>query len=547
MPRRQQQQKYLHELLQEDQEPFKLKSYIADRRFQLKRETKTQLQVIKKRSRPITQAASSSFPQNFCKTACFFAYTTSSSTSPAADPRKSPLFELQSPAKKSPCNNPNTIFLHVPARTAALLLDAALRIQKQSSSKTKTANKPTSGFGLFGSFLKRLTHRNKTRHREIANDLNGLKHQQQHSVSRGGVLEEKSASRETGFSYSCTRRTSSAVWSESNEGKSLDFDLDTASSSTCRSDEDFEFADKVMNLNDMVDLSSYDRYFCDSPFRFVLCTSPSSGHRTPDFSSPATSPFRHKTTDQGRENNNDEVQSLKKLQANEAGDEEEEDKEQCSPVSVLDPPFEDDDDIVHDDQSEDDGFDLECSYAIVQRAKQKLLQKLRRFEKLAELDPVELEERMMEQEREFDEEDNNMDCIEREEGCDEEDLASSDMQKSIDMFIMQSLCKSSFNRPRKIPRDMKRLVSDLINEEEQEFGDREATVKRVCKRLESWKNVESNTIDMMVGQDFRRDKEGWRKDQEQAEEVALAIELSIFGILVEELSEELLGLNGQEF
>jgi len=36
-------------------------------------------------------------------------------------------------------------------------------------------------------------------------------------------------------------------------------------------------------------------------------------------------------------------------------EEEEEDKEQCSPVSVLDPPFDD-----------DDAFDLDCSYANVQ-------------------------------------------------------------------------------------------------------------------------------------------------------------------------------------
>lgn len=41
--------------------------------------------------------------------------------------------------------------------------------------------------------------------------------------------------------------------------------------------------------------------------------------------------------------------------------EEEEEKEQFSPVSVLDPPFEDDDDC-----NEEGSYDLECSYAIVQ-------------------------------------------------------------------------------------------------------------------------------------------------------------------------------------
>lgn len=40
---------------------------------------------------------------------------------------------------------------------------------------------------------------------------------------------------------------------------------------------------------------------------------------------------------------------------------EEEEKEQFSPVSVLDPPFEDDDDC-----NEEGSYDIECSYAIVQ-------------------------------------------------------------------------------------------------------------------------------------------------------------------------------------
>lgn len=62
---------------------------------------------------------------------------------------------------------------------------------------------------------------------------------------------------------------------------------------------------------------------------------------------------------------NYDVESLKKLQV----EEEEEDKEQCSPVSVLDPPFEDDD-VGHEE--DEDGFDMECSYAIVQSMLQKL-------------------------------------------------------------------------------------------------------------------------------------------------------------------------------
>lgn len=49
---------------------------------------------------------------------------------------------------------------------------------------------------------------------------------------------------------------------------------------------------------------------------------------------------------------------------------EEPEQDQCSPVSVLDPPFEDDDEQnrgdEEDEDDEDRDFDVECSYAIVQ-------------------------------------------------------------------------------------------------------------------------------------------------------------------------------------
>lgn len=300
-------QKHLHELLQEDQEPFLLRNYIADRRCQLKRPSpKTHLQV--KKRKPISHQTSN-FPQNFCKNACFFSFNSS------PDPRKSPLFDFQSPAK-SPCRTPNAIFLHIPARTAALLLEAALRIQKQSSSpKTKPQNK-NNGFGLFGSLLKRLTHRNKTRKREISGDgvkvsvkdilrwdssvgcreLSNERNMEPVQDIMVG-LNDKSDSEisvcEMSVSCCCNGRPSSAVWSE----KSLDLDLDT-SSSTSQSAEDelagnMEFFNKMMMDDTIDDLASYDKHFCESPFHFVLQRSPSSGRRTPDFSSPARSPSRH--------------------------------------------------------------------------------------------------------------------------------------------------------------------------------------------------------------------------------------------------------------
>ncbi|CAK7343388.1 unnamed protein product [Dovyalis caffra] len=541
-------QKQLHELLQEDQEPFQLKNYIADRRCQLKTPSipKTNLLQVKKR-KPISQ-------KYFCKNACLFSVQNS------PDPRKSPLF-LYSPPK-SPCKSPNAILLHIPARTAAVLLEAAVRVQKQSSSpKTKSQN---NGFGLFGTLLKRLTHRNKTKKREISTDNHGVKvsvkeilrwdssvgrgnlsnhrdhrkqeqpqEQEQEEIVMVGTCINEKCGCEIGFNSCCCShidRPSSDVWSE----KSLDLEFDT-SSSTSRSEEDHNIDNFVnKDIIDHGDFVSYDeRCLGDSPFHFVLQRSSSTGCSTPDFSSPVTSPSRH--IFEGKENDGD-AESLKKFQVqNEA--EEEEDKEQCSPVSVLDPPFEDDDD-GHDDHREDDGFDLECSYAIVQKAKKQLLQKLRRFEKLAELDPVELERRMLEQE----EEEEVSDLEEEEQRRDGDDLFSSNREKNIETLILEEvLSKSSSHLPRKIQRDMKRLISDLIVEEEEEdkVFNREAIAKRICKRLESWKEVESNTIDMMVEQDFRRELDEWKGSREKVEETALEIELGIVGLLVEELSEEL--------
>ncbi|KAJ8899575.1 hypothetical protein K2173_018549 [Erythroxylum novogranatense] len=548
----------LHELLQEDQEPFFLKDYIAHR---LKTTSSiTSLQVKK----PKSVSPNSNFNHMFCKNACVFSFTNS------PDPRKSPLFEFQSPAR-NPCKSPNAIFLNIPARTAAVLLEAALRIQKQSSpsQKARTQNK-NNGFGLFGSILKTLKNRNKTRKREISGQsvnvsvkdilkwdpsvgrkkLSKAKSENLVQESTKVGVKVKSASDlgacETSFSCSFNRRPSSAVWSESNEDKSLDLDLETSSSSNDQLDEDKELVRNVefISKDGVSNFVSYDNHFCESPFHFVLRRSHSPGRSTPDFSSPVGSPCHIRL--EGEDNK--EVESLKKFQVQNqdtirVGGEE--DTEQCSPVSVLDPTFDADDD-GHDDQSEDGGFELERGYAIVQRAGQELLRKLRRFQKLAELDPVELEKRMVGQEQEDDDEndnDNDFHDLDEEAESESDGLVPSVVENEIDKIILEQLGESAT----KIPRHMKKLVSDLVESEKEEqscYGDaEEVTLRRVCKRLESWKEVQSNTIDMMVEQDFNVDYEKWKRNQEQVGEAALEIELGILGLLMEELTEEL-GLNG---
>lgn len=286
-------QRHLKDLLEEDQEPFQLQSYISDRRCQINAHV-THLQV--KKRRPISQNAG--LPSRFCRNACFFSLRES------PDPKKSPLFEL-----KSPNRSQNAIFVNIPARTASILLEAAVRIQKQSSevSKTRTRN-AGNAFGIFGSVLKKLTNRKK---REISGgkDVGRVSSSSVKDMLRWESpvvrkivtrkskrkAEEESASSQTHKIASETqfsrRSSSSGVWSENvtNGERSWDVDFETSISTSSRSNGSDEFA-MMMNGQDL----SEDKRFCESPFHFVLQTTmPSNGgFRTPNFSSPAASP-RH--------------------------------------------------------------------------------------------------------------------------------------------------------------------------------------------------------------------------------------------------------------
>ncbi|KAK7392572.1 hypothetical protein VNO78_21015 [Psophocarpus tetragonolobus] len=429
-------EKHLRELLSEDQEPFHLKHYISERRRQLRRPSpNTTLQRMKNK-----------FPLNKC-------FLQKARKSPLASPKKSPL---------RPSN----------AKTAAVLLEAALKIKKYSKAK------PNKASGLLGSVLKRLTSRKR----------------EDDDVGVGEVV----GSYEAGFTCSCNGRPSSAVWSETNEDKSLDME-------TCSSAHSFD--EDIHFLN-------HHAFFSPSPFQ-----------PTPSHTTPPPSPTPHNTQD--KEING--ADGVNKFQSGE----DEEDKEQCSPVSVLDPPFDDDDD--ENDYDGEHGFDMDCSYANVQRTKQHLLDRLRRFEKLAELDPVELEKRMLDQEdceyETFMEEDDDV------------DNETTSEENGLGEKVFEILCHASVQDIQQTPEDLKRLVYDLIKEEETEVNSSEESnmvvIRRVCRRLDLWKEVESNTIDMMIEEDFSREEGRWKKNAEHTGELAGELELAIFGLLVDELSEEL--------
>ena len=295
---------FLHELLNEDQEPFLLTNYISEKQSLLKEKRpnspNTTLQI--KKQKPIQHHQTSTlFPINLCKNACFLSYQDNIT--------KSPLFQLSSPAPKSPNN---TIFLHVPARTASILLEAALRIQKHS--RTKTHHK-SNGFGLLGSLFKRLTQRGRNnKKRQIQDEKENVKKVKDilrfelgsYSVESRRTKEEKEEKKggsekgndevvevgscEVGFRCSC-----SAVWSESNEdNKSMDMETSSSGHYSCC---EFEEKENAHCGACFVGDDDNNGFFCESPFRFVLQRNPSSssGHRTPEFSSPASSPSRRRT------------------------------------------------------------------------------------------------------------------------------------------------------------------------------------------------------------------------------------------------------------
>ncbi|XP_021764790.1 myb-like protein X [Chenopodium quinoa] len=489
-------QKHLKELLKEDQEPFYLKDYIANKQCLLKnKQQQIQKLQLKKPKKPTSILH---------KNTCFF------SLQDSPDLRKSPkLFDFP-PSPIPNAKSPNKVFLHIPTKTATLLLEAAMRIQKQKSKPQKTQQIKNSGFGLFNTMLKKLSLRNRTQK---------LKSDPKTEVSEADenvITSIVSCSVSSSSSSSCNGRSSSLDLESSISGRSFDEVEEDK-------DEDFEFTNVLKENNNINKISSNnngDYYYSPiclsplSPFRFSLHKSPS-----PERCSPAKSPVRYKF--QG--NVNYKHENLTKFQQKE----DEEDKEQNSPVSVLDPPFEDD-----YDGHEDDSYEIECSYAFVRRAQQELFHKLHRFEKLAELDPIELEKRMIEEEEEYQlEHTNEFEEYNHETFTFDEETQAHD-------FLQDIIRKTGFQDAKK--PGIKRLISDLIIEEnsEEEASD-EQVIKRICNRLESWKEVESNTIDMMVEIDLKREISDWKKSRKEFDEAAVDIEVAIFAVLVDELVEDL--------
>ncbi|XP_074325845.1 uncharacterized protein LOC141663896 isoform X2 [Apium graveolens] len=428
-------QNLLRDLLREDQEPFQVDNYIAQEHCS-------------KLCKPLFYQTSS-LNLTLCTKSCF-------KPSLFHSPRKTPFRSA-------------ALFQNIPSKTAAVLLEAATKIQKHSSiPKTPVVN-----IG-FCSFVKRLRDKNISRKCSHKLEVN-----------------------------SEDARLSSAGWSESNEGKSLDLESSSTTST-------YDYT-RGADIHSREPECSSSQPFC---FSLQRC---SHADHTPEFLSPVASPISH---------------HKQKIQVEK---EEEEEKDQCSPVSVLAPPFQDDHEQHRGDSEykENNDFDVECSYANVQRARLELLNKLRRFGRPGELDPVELEKRMLE-----DHEDEEEKVIVKDEDCNYVNYPEPlYKEENLDKVVREVLSRSNEYDQNKISLDVRRLLLELIAEERKSGPDcsSEVIVSRVCKRLNAWKEVQSNTIDMMVELDFREDADDWTLYKEEVKDKAGELELAIFGLLLEEL------------
>lgn len=158
----------------------------------------------------------------------------------------------------------------------------------------------------------------------------------------------------------------------------------------------------------------------------------------------------------------------------------------------------------------------------------KILTGLRRFQRVAELDPVELEKTMLEDGDEI------VVIVEEQLHNHVNYPESFDMEENVNEVVRQVLSRSKQYDENKISSDVRQLLLQLIDEEKKSGPD--VVVSRVCKRLNEWKQVKSNTIDMMVELDLRKDVDVWKLYEEEVrDKLAREIESAIFGLLLEEL------------
>ncbi|XVF52819.1 hypothetical protein PTKIN_Ptkin05aG0049200 [Pterospermum kingtungense] len=207
----------------------------------------------------------------------------------------------------------------------------------------------------------------------------------------------------------------------------------------------------------------------------------------------------------------------------------EEGKEQFSPVCVLDCPF--------DDEEEDNSSTFQDQLARVEGTKQKFVQKIRRFESLTQLEPVDLEKRIALAELE-----NNQDRQEKEYAGEANEkllkLLKSKIPADSFKFKADDNLLLHFFRERLVMEDKAKGVVEMGLEEFE---------LDLVKVAEDWVNGKSQ--ELVLGWEVQQGRkayvkemdrnEDWRSFNEEKEEVGSEVELEVFSSLVDELLTDL--------
>lgn len=183
-------------------------------------------------------------------------------------------------------------------------------------------------------------------------------------------------------------------------------------------------------------------------------------------------------------------------------------KEQFSPVSVLENPF-------HDDKQEENDSPLQCHSVKIEGSKQKVMQKVRRIESLARMEPVDLGKKWV-------------DFSEDGTLCVAEDLLEIFKAKTLQNNLnVDSLILDFFVE--RIGEDCGNGEVELLKTAEEWFNG------RFPEAVLGWEVVEGRRL---YFKDMER-KGGWRSLEEEREVVAAEMEVEVLDFLVEELLVDL--------
>ncbi|XP_050378237.1 uncharacterized protein LOC126795439 [Argentina anserina] len=199
----------------------------------------------------------------------------------------------------------------------------------------------------------------------------------------------------------------------------------------------------------------------------------------------------------------------------------EEEKEQFSPVSVLDRPFEDE-----DDESSSSSPPFRCRLARMEGTQ--LMQKIRRFENLAKLEPINLERRMVMSE------------------VDDEDERDNKTAEKAGKLVKQFIIETSsyvlsnglvYMKADKLPVDLFMERSTVKDSE------KNVVMEEVLKVAEEWVNGESHMLSSWEVENGRQvyvnDMDNkycgkWMQLDEQEKEVGLELEVEVWNFLLDE-------------